>query len=494
MDYTIVVGLEVHVQLLTRSKLFCGCPNRFNPDEPNTQTCPVCLGLPGSLPVMNRRAFELSLKTAIALNCKIARFTKWDRKQYYYPDLPRGYQISQYGLPFSHDGWLDIELEDGEPRRIRIIRAHLEEDAGRNLHDESGRGRESRVDLNRTGTPLLEIVSHPDIRSPAEARTYLEELRLLLTFLDVSDCNMQEGSLRCDANINLHIPREDGSTVATPVVEVKNMNSFRNVELALEYEARRQFAEWRDTGETIDDVSKQTRGWDAQRAVTFAQRGKEEASDYRYFPDPDLVSVTMTDDEVSVLRKAVCEFPAARRKRFQDELGLSAYDSQVIVSQGGSFADYFEQTAEQCGDAKQAANWITQDVQRELNERHCGIEDFALPAAVLADLLKRVQQRTLTTSSAREVFSLLVVSIDNGQPVDADRIDAIVQERGLATVSDTGELDSVISAVIERNEKASEDFRSGKQAAIGRLIGEVMREIKGADPRTVRTRIIELLG
>jgi aspartyl-tRNA(Asn)/glutamyl-tRNA(Gln) amidotransferase subunit B len=241
MEFTTIIGLEVHVQLLTSSKLFCGCANRFNPDNPNVQTCPVCLGLPGALPVMNRHAFDLSVETAIALNCQIAEFTKWDRKQYYYPDLPKAYQISQYDLPFSHDGWLDVKVDEGsETVRIRIIRAHLEEDAGKNIHDASGRGGDSQVDLNRTGTPLLEIVSEPDLRSAAQARKYLEEMRLLLMYLNVSDCNMQEGSLRCDANVNLHVHNGD-ERIATPIVEIKNMNSFRNVEMAIDYEVERRF-------------------------------------------------------------------------------------------------------------------------------------------------------------------------------------------------------------------------------------------------------------
>ncbi len=328
MNATLIVGLEVHVQLLTRTKLFCGCVNRFNPDHPNTQTCPVCLGLPGSLPVMNRRAFELALEIGLALNCEIAPFTKWDRKQYYYPDLPKAYQISQYDLPFSHDGWLEVEVPAGkntepETRRVRIIRAHLEEDAGKNIHDETGRGGDSRVDLNRCGTPLVEIVSQPDIRSPQEAKAFLEELRLMLTYLGVSDCNMQEGSLRCDANVNLHIPGEDGNTVATPIVEIKNLNSFRGVEAAIEFEAQRQWDEYQKTGRKLGDAGgeKETRGWDANRNITFSQRGKEEASDYRYFPDPDLMPVTVTADKIESVKDSLCELPAARRQRIREKLG-----------------------------------------------------------------------------------------------------------------------------------------------------------------------------
>src|SRR5438477_9433044 len=271
--YKIVIGLEVHVQLLTKTKLFCGCKNQFGL-PPNTATCPVCLGLPGSLPVMNRKAFELALRAALALNCQIAGFTKWDRKNYYYPDLPKNYQISQYDLPFSREGWLEVETEQGT-KRVGIIRAHLEEDAGKMLHDESGGGKDSLVDLNRAGTPLLEIVSQPDLSSPEEAKAYLEELRLLLREIEVSDCEMQEGSLRVDANVNVHVPQPDGSVAATPIVEVKNLNSFRAVERAMAYEAQRQYDEFQRTGKRLGEAPKATAGWDEDRGVTVVQRRKE---------------------------------------------------------------------------------------------------------------------------------------------------------------------------------------------------------------------------
>ncbi len=312
--YTIIIGLEVHVQLLTASKMFCGCSTRFGA-PPNTQTCPVCIGMPGTLPVMNRRAVELSVKAALALNCQIARFTKWDRKNYYYPDLPKGYQISQYDLPLSHDGWLEISDPKGQfpPKRIGIIRAHLEEDAGKSMHDEVAGKADSRIDLNRAGTPLLEIVSQPDMRSPAEAKAYLTELKLLLNYLGVSDCNMQEGSLRVDANINLHLDTPAGRA-ATPIVEVKNMNSFRAVERAMAYEAQRQYEIWRETGKRLGEAPKSTRGWDETTQTTYLQREKEESSDYRYFPEPDLVPVTTTDAEVERVRASLGELPAALRQ------------------------------------------------------------------------------------------------------------------------------------------------------------------------------------
>lgn len=497
MTATTVIGLEVHVQLQTRTKIFCGCLNRFNPDQPNTQTCPVCLGLPGSLPVMNREAFQLSLKTALALNCKIAPFTKWDRKQYYYPDLPKGYQISQYDLPFSEHGWLEAVSAAGERRKIRIRRAHLEEDAGKNLHDESGRGADSLVDLNRAGTPLLEIVTEPDIRSAAEAKSFLEEIHLLLTFLGVSDCNMQEGSLRCDANVNLHI--ENNGTVATPIVEIKNLNTFRGVEAAVEFEAARQLQEYERTGRKLGDpgVEKETRGWDGNRYLTFAQRGKEEASDYRYFPDPDLPPVRVTADEIEEIRASLCEPPSQRRRRFEEQLGLSAYDADVIVNQGQDFADYFENVQTLSGDAKQAANWVTQDVLRELKERSLTITEFPLTANVLGTLLQRIREQVLTVKNARTAFAGLLEDYDNSddrQTPAVTAVDKMIEARGLRTQNDTAALDAAIAAVLAESAKAIEDFRSGKQQALGAVIGKVMKQVKGADAKVVRELIIARLG
>lgn len=496
MEYTVVVGLEVHVQLNTRTKLFCGCPNRFDPDNPNTQTCPVCLGLPGALPVLNGAAFRLALATGLALNCDISAFTKWDRKQYYYPDLPKAYQISQYDLPFSHDGWLDIETTEGGTQRVGIIRAHLEEDAGKNLHDESGRGGDSRVDLNRCGTPLVEIVSQPDLRSAADAKTYLEKLRLLLVYLAVSDCNMQEGSLRCDANVNLHLEDSDGHSVATPIVEVKNLNSFRAVETAIEYEARRQADEWKQSGVRMGEAGgeKETRGWDAERNVTFSQRGKEEAADYRYFPDPDLAPVVVTDELIAEISSAMSEPPADRRTRIAAAYALSEYDAAVIIDQGRDFADYYESVAEQCGDGKLAANWVTQDVLRELNERNLEITAFPITDGVLATVLKRIRADEITTKSGREVFAALLEESDAGSTPEVALVDRIIEECGLKTVSDAGALESVIDAVVARNTSIAEDVRGGKQAAVGPLIGQVMAEVKGADPKVVRQMLLDKIA
>lgn len=494
MEYTTIVGLEVHVQLLTKTKLFCGCANRFNPAHPNVQTCPVCLGLPGSLPVMNREAFRLALKTAMALNCSIPPDTKWDRKQYYYPDLPKNYQISQYDMPFSQDGWLEVEsdVEPGTKRRIGIIRAHLEEDAGKNLHDESGRGGDSLVDLNRAGTPLLEIVSQPDIRSAQEAHAYLNELKLLLTYLNVSDCNMQEGSLRCDANVNIHVHSDDGKRIPTPLVEIKNLNSFRGVELAIEYEAKRQFAEWKKTGKTFGEVAKETRGWDAERGVTFGQRGKEEASDYRYFPDPDLLPVRVSEELLEEVRASLCEFPADKRARFEAAYQIPAYDAAVIVAQGNAFADYYEELATACGEGKPAANWLTQDVLREMNDRKLTIGEFAqlICPTALASLLRKVAAREITTNSARSVYAELLAMTDAGRASTVADVERIIAEKNLAIVSDAGAIERAAEEILAKNEKAVQSFRGGKENAVGPLIGQVIRAVQGADPKIVREVLI----
>ena len=490
-DYTVIIGLEVHTQLKTQSKLFCGCPNKFNPDEPNTQTCPVCLGLPGALPVMNRHAFDLSVKTALALNCGIPTFTKWDRKQYYYPDLPKAYQISQFDLPMSENGWLEIanDEEGGPVRRIGITRAHLEEDAGKNIHDESGGRGDSCVDLNRTGTPLLEIVSEPDLRSASEARRYLEDMRTLLLFVDVSDCNMQEGSLRCDANVNLHIHNADGSKSATPIVELKNMNSFRNVEMAIEYEVKRQHKEFQKTGQTIEGSTKVTRGWDAEANRTFAQREKEDVSDYRFFPDPDLVPVVLKEEEIEAVRSSLPETPALKCDRFKTELSLTEYDANVIIGQGPDFTGYFEEVARACGDAKIAANWSTQDVLRDLKSDELSITDFPVTAPILGTLLKWITDDRLTNQSARDVYGLLKDKSASGQ-ISIDDVVSLASEREI--VNDTGALETAITAAIASRPDAVEDVKNGKHQAIGPMMGMVMKQVGGADPKVVRAMLIKM--
>jgi aspartyl-tRNA(Asn)/glutamyl-tRNA(Gln) amidotransferase subunit B len=484
VHYSLVIGLEVHVQLLTRTKLFCSCSTAFGL-PPNSATCPVCTGLPGALPVLNRRAFDLALRAAAALNCTLARFTKWDRKNYYYPDLPKNYQISQYDLPFSHDGHLDLDTPAG-PKRVRILRVHLEEDAGKMLHDEHGRGRDSKVDLNRTGTPLLEIVSHPDLSTPEEAKAYLEEIRLLMRELGVSDCEMQEGSLRCDANVNLHLLDESGQKVAaTPIVEIKNLNSFRAVERATKYEAQRQYDEFRRTGQKLGEAPKATAGWDDARGVTVIQRRKEEASDYRYFPDPDLVPVVVDDAWLQEVRANLGELPAAQRQRLQTQYGLSAYDAGVLTGQGRSFVRYFEDVTAGSGDAKAAANWTTNQVLATLNERKTALADFPVSAAALAELLKEVQGSGLNAQRAREVYAEML----NGLSAK----DAIAK-LGFQVVADEATLRELVRKAIAGNPKAVADYKKGKRKAADAIKGAVMRETKGmAKTELVQQLLLEEL-
>ena len=482
--YEIVIGLEVHVQLLTESKLFCGCSTKFGA-EPNTQTCAVCTGTPGALPVMNREAYRLSVKAALGLNCQIARFTKWDRKSYYYPDLPKGYQISQYDQPLSYDGYLDIPDPENEAqtRRIGINRAHLEEDAGKSMHDEVAGKADSRIDLNRTGTPLLEIVSEPDMRSPAEAKNYLTELKLLLNYLNVSDCNMQEGSLRVDANINLHIDTPEGK-VATPIVEVKNMNSFRSVERALTYEAERQWDVWQETGKKLGEVSKQTRGWDESAEVTRAQRSKEESSDYRYFPDPDLVPVTMTEEGIEEIRQSLGELPAQLRDRLTEEYKITPYDSDVLVNQGRDLVDYFVAVAEGAGDGKVAANWIQQSVLRTLNEEQIAIDQFPVSAEGLAALIQIVLAGKMETSRGREVLARMM---ETGESA-AEAMKAL----GIAEV-DESDLETLCAELIAANPKVVEDVKQGKLKAAGSLIGQAKKKNPNVNATRVREICLQLI-
>jgi aspartyl-tRNA(Asn)/glutamyl-tRNA(Gln) amidotransferase subunit B len=469
LPYRTVIGLEVHVQLLTRTKLFCGCSTQFGL-PPNSATCPVCIGLPGVLPVMNRRAFGLALRAALALNCRIAPFTKWDRKNYYYPDLPKNYQISQYDLPFSHDGWLEVETAAG-PKRVGIIRAHLEEDAGKMLHDEQGTGKDSLVDLNRAGTPLLEIVSKPDLSSPEEAKAYLEEIRLLLREIGVSDCEMQEGSLRCDANVNVHVPQPDGSFAVTPIVEVKNLNSFRAIERAMKYEAQRQYEQFQKDGLRLGEVSKATAGWDENRGVTVVQRRKEEASDYRYFPEPDLVPVTVDEATLRRVRDEMGELPSQQRARLKSQYGLSPYDAGVITSQGRALVAYFEDVAKRCGDAKAACNWVSNQVLATLKESKQEIGQFALLPAALAELIAEQKAINLNKQMAGEVYARMLQT-------GASARDAIAQ-LGIKAV-DGNALVEIVRKAIAGNPKAVADYKKGKAAAANSIKGAVMRETKGA--------------
>jgi aspartyl-tRNA(Asn)/glutamyl-tRNA(Gln) amidotransferase subunit B len=505
--YKIVIGLEVHVQLLTKTKLFCGCKNQFGL-PPNTATCPVCLGLPGALPVMNEQAFKLALRAALALNCQIANhpgyprgFTKWDRKNYYYPDLPKNYQISQYDLPFSHDGWLEINVGGANPgrktggdetKRIGIIRAHLEEDAGKNLHDESGKGGDTFVDLNRTGTPLLEIVSKPEMNTPEEAMAFLEEIRLMLREIGVSDCEMQEGSLRCDANVNIHVPvigaqhaAERTDYHATQLVEIKNLNSFRAVGRAIAYEAKRHYEEYlKDTkGQfRFGKMLKTTAGWDDARGVTVVQRHKEEAADYRYFPEPDLVPVVVSEAQIAEARAATGELPQAQRKRLVAEYGLSAYDAQVLTAKGRPTVAYFEAVAKALGDGKGASNRMSDLVYPALAERKEEITAFPIDAAGFADFICR---GPTNSQDRRDVFKIM---LDKGVTLS--------EAEGIAGIKKVDEsvLREAAKQAIAENPKAVADFKKGKDAAKMSIIGAVMRANKGAPNDVVRRLVDEELA
>ena len=482
--YTTVIGLEVHVQLQTRTKLFCGCPTAFGA-PPNTQVCPTCLGLPGSLPVMNRHAFELAVRAALALDCKIASFTKWDRKNYFYPDLPKGYQISQYDLPFSSDGCLEvIDPKGGFSRKVGIIRVHLEEDAGKSMHDEAAGTADSRIDLNRAGTPLCEIVSQPDLRSPQEARAWLNELKLLLVYLGVSDCNMQEGSLRVDANVNLHIPQPDGRIAKTPIVEIKNMNSFRSVERALTYEAARQWEEWQATKVELGKMPKQTRGWDDPAGITRPQRQKEESSDYRYFPEPDLVPVTVSEAELAAARAAMGEPPAVLRKALEAKWKIPAYDADVLVNQGRELVAYFEDLATRVGEGKAASNWMQQDVLRTLNERGGTIAEFPVRPEQVADIIARVKNGEFDTSRGREIFAEVLAT---GKGV-AD----VVAGLGIAAVSDD-ELVTLCKELLAANPKIVADVQGGKEQAAAGLIGQAKKKNPNVNPGKVRQMCLDLI-
>jgi aspartyl-tRNA(Asn)/glutamyl-tRNA(Gln) amidotransferase subunit B len=483
LPYRTVIGLEVHVQLLTQTKLFCGCSTRFGL-PPNSATCPICIGMPGVLPVMNRRAFDLALRAALALNCEIAPFTKWDRKNYYYPDLPKNYQVSQYDLPFSHDGWLEIDTTSGR-KRIGIIRAHLEEDAGKMLHDEKGTGKDSLVDLNRAGTPLLEIVSQPDLSSPGEAKAYLEEIRLLLRETGVSDCEMQEGSLRCDANVNIHVPQPDASVAATPIVEVKNLNSFRAVERAMRYEAERQFEQFQRDGLRLGQASKATAGWDEARGVTRVQRRKEEASDYRYFPEPDLVPIMVDSAWLERVRADMGELPSSTRVRLQKEYGLTPYDAGVLTSQGRAVTAYFEAVAKGCGDAKAASNWVTNKVLASLKEQKADIATFPIRADALAELIGEQKAIGLSKQTAEEIYARMLQSGCGAKEA--------VAQLGIKAVGAT-DLVEIVRRAVAANPKAVADFKKGKAAAAQAIKGAVMRETKGtAPPDLVQQILIEEL-
>jgi aspartyl-tRNA(Asn)/glutamyl-tRNA(Gln) amidotransferase subunit B len=485
-DLVPTIGIEVHLHLKTRTKLFCGCEVEYDV-RPNSRVCPVCLGMPGVLPVMNAKAVELAVRMALALNCAIPDFAKWDRKHYYYPDLPKNYQISEYDQPLGVKGCLDIETSKG-PRRIGIIRVHLEEDAGKLMHAEGG-GNFSIVDLNRTGTPLLEIVSEPDVHGAEEARVYTEALRQLAVYLGVGDCNMQLGQMRCEPNISLRIGDDaQGKPRYTPISEIKNLNSFRSVERAVTFEIARHREEYEadPAGYTLEKQGKSTRGWRDDEGISFLQRSKEETHDYRYFPEPDLVPFVPDRRWVDEMRASVPELPEKRRRRFFTEYGLPEYDAGVLTAER-TIADFYEAVAVAANDAKAASNWMMQDVMRVLNERKIGIADLPLKAEGLAELIMLVKQGTVNRNTGAEVFNKMLAT--------GKAAGEIVKEEGLAQTSDSSAIEEIVNQVLAANARIAEDYKGGKKAAFGRLMGESMKASGGkANPQVVKAILTRKLG
>ncbi len=479
---TTIIGLEIHVQLQTESKLFCGCSTQFGA-APNTQTCFVCTGMPGALPVFNARALDLAIKTGIALNCSIERNTKWDRKNYFYPDLPKGYQISQFDRPICYDGFLELVDSKGVAtgKKVCIERAHLEEDAGKSNHDETGQGGNSRIDLNRAGTPLLEIVTKPDLSSAADAKNFLSELKLILTFIGVSDCNMQQGNLRVDANVNVCINAAEN--IFTPIVEVKNLNSFRAVERSIEFEVGRQIAAYESNGQTKETAPKQTRGWNDQKQLTYVQREKEDSADYRYFPEPDLIVVHTPDEKVAQLKDELCDLPCTVRKMLTD-YGLADYDADVLTRQGREVVAFFQETYDQVGNAKLVSNWVQQEVLRYLNESNLGIQDYPAPPARFGELLLALTKNQIDNNRAKDVLQEMVQ--------ENVGFEAAKQRLGIVAV-DNDEIESLCNSIIANNPAVADDFKSGNKKAIGALIGQARKLNPNANPNVVRQCLMKLL-
>jgi aspartyl-tRNA(Asn)/glutamyl-tRNA(Gln) amidotransferase subunit B len=471
--YEPVIGLEVHAQMLTTTKAFCGCSAQFG-GEPNSHVCPVCLGMPGTLPVLNRKLVEFVVTMGLAVDCAIASRAVFARKNYFYPDLPKGYQISQYEEPICMGGALEIEIGGGLRRRIGIERIHMEEDAGKSLHDQHA---DTLVDANRCGVPLIEIVSAPDLRSPREAALFLEGIRQLVTYLEICSGSMEEGNLRCDANVSV---RRRGETHLGTKTEVKNLNSFRHVERALEYEVGRQVGLIEDGGE----VAQETLLWDAERNVALPMRSKEEADDYRYFPDPDLVPVCVSEEWVAELRSRMRELPARRRERFQNELGLSPYDAGVLTAERAT-ADYFEEALAALGkgEAKTAGNWVMTEVLRVAGERKISLDRFPVAPARLGALIAIMKRGEISGTIAKEVFASMV---ESGQDPDT-----IVREKGLVQVSDAGEIASVVAVVLAGHPAQVRKYLDGNARLMGFFIGETMKAMGGKANPSVVNRIVQ---
>ena len=471
--YRVTIGLEVHVQLKTKSKMFCACSTDFG-DEPNTHVCPVCMGYPGSLPVMNREAIRWTVISGLMLGCRISPFSKFDRKNYFYPDMPKNYQITQCDKPLCLGGGVDIEV-GGQAKRIGITRIHQEEDVAKNMHYATWSG----IDYNRAGVPLMEIVSEPDMESADEAVAYLQTLRQILVYAEVSDCNMEEGNMRCDVNVSI---RPEGQAAFGTKVEIKNMNSFKGIYNALQYEIERQQEEVRGGGL----IRQETRRWDVDKGQTFSMRTKEDAHDYRYFPEPDLMPIALPDSLVADWAAALPLLPARRREKFVSEFGLPDYDAQVLAADK-AVGDYFEAAARVSRNPKAVSNWVMTDVLRTLTEKGIAIGAFAIPPAALAEVVDLADAKVINSITAREVFAIMLEQ--GGQAGQ------IVAARGLAQVSDAGAIEAVVDQTIADNPKSVEDFRNGKAAAMKFLVGQVMKLSKGkANPQMAATLLEKKLS
>lgn len=479
MKYEAVIGLEIHCELKTKTKIFCGCATGFGAEQ-NTHVCPVCLGLPGVLPTVNKRVVEFGIKAGLATNCTINKYSKFDRKNYYYPDLPKNWQTSQYDLPIAEHGWVDIDV-DGEKKRIRLTRIHMEEDAGKLVH--SGTtikdSATSNVDYNRTGVPLLEIVSEPDLRSAEEARAYMEKIKAIMEYIDVSNCRMEEGNLRADINVSL---RPVGTKELGTRTEMKNINSFKNLEDAINYEIERQAEVLEDGGHVVQE----TRTFDPARGITLSMRSKENAHDYRYMPEPDLPPIVTSEETIEKYRSELPELPDARRARLEKEYGLSDYDAGIITS-SRAMAEYFDAVVATGADPKLAANWIMGDLAKNLNEDGIDITKSPVSAERLGKMIGLIMKDTISGKIAKKVFKEMWTNEDDPEK--------IVKDKGLVQITDTGAIEAAVDVAIAANPKAVAEYKGGKKKAIGALVGQVMKATRGkANPQMVNKMLAEKLA